>query len=158
MDLSSLFISMKTIAMKPTELLSAQLIDILFAGRNQSYGAYELRKTYSKRINTALLITLFFASAAFGVAALASGTKKKISQMKTPGGFIFTEVDFNKPKEPEPTPERQPQKKQVETRILNEPKIVASDEITHPTPDQETLGTDRDGRTIISCYNSAPPL
>lgn len=130
---------MKTIAMKPTELLSAQLIDILFADRNKSYGAYQLRKSYSKRVNTALLITLLFAAAAFGSAALASGGKKKNPVYKTRIVHDLKPLPEDKPKEQLPEPERRTEAEPVETRILATPEIV--EVVEHPMPDQETLAT-----------------
>src|SRR5688500_8859347 len=35
-------------------------LDLVFANRNQSYGAYELRRNYNKRMSKALLLTLAF--------------------------------------------------------------------------------------------------
>ena len=43
--------------MEAKNILSANILDILFEGRNKDYGAYDLRNTYDKRINTALGIT-----------------------------------------------------------------------------------------------------
>ena len=43
--------------METNKILSADILDILFEGRNKEYGAYELRKTYNKRITMALIIT-----------------------------------------------------------------------------------------------------
>ena len=123
--------------MKPTELLSAQLIDILFSDRNKLYGAYELRKTYSRRINTALFITLFFAGAAFGAAALASGAKKKIPTLRSDEGIVLTAVEEKKIKEPLPEPELRPKPEPVQTRIFTTPQIV--EVVQHPTPDQPTF-------------------
>ncbi len=40
--------------MNSNEILTADLIDILFEGKNKVYGAYDLRKTYNKRISIAL--------------------------------------------------------------------------------------------------------
>ncbi|MBS1566038.1 MAG: energy transducer TonB, partial [Bacteroidetes bacterium] len=36
------------------KIMSADVLDIIFDGRNKDYGAYELRKTYNKRLTTAL--------------------------------------------------------------------------------------------------------
>ncbi|MGN6531914.1 MAG: energy transducer TonB, partial [Ginsengibacter sp.] len=44
--------------MEAKQILKADLLDILFEGRNKEYGAYELRKTYNKRITTALIGTV----------------------------------------------------------------------------------------------------
>ena len=43
--------------MEATKILNADLLDILFDNKNKDYGAYNLRRTYNKRITTALLIT-----------------------------------------------------------------------------------------------------
>ena len=39
------------------KILSADILDIVFEGRNKEYGAYDLRKTYDSRIKKALLVT-----------------------------------------------------------------------------------------------------
>jgi protein TonB len=44
--------------MEANQLLSADVLDILFEGRNKKYGAYELRKMYSRRMLQAMLATL----------------------------------------------------------------------------------------------------
>ena len=41
--------------MEINKILSADILDIIFEGRNKSYGAYDLRKTYNNRLRTALL-------------------------------------------------------------------------------------------------------
>lgn len=51
--------------MKAREILKADFLDLLFDNRNKSYGAYSLRKTYNKRLVTALGIAF---SAAFSAA------------------------------------------------------------------------------------------
>ncbi|MCW3113477.1 MAG: energy transducer TonB, partial [Segetibacter sp.] len=40
--------------MELNKIMNADLIDILFDGKNKEYGAYELRKTYNKRITIAM--------------------------------------------------------------------------------------------------------
>jgi len=37
------------------KILTADFLDILFEGKNKAYGAYELRKTYDKRLRNGLL-------------------------------------------------------------------------------------------------------
>lgn len=44
--------------MQATQILSASFLDILFENRNKEYGAYDLRKSYNKRLGSALLILL----------------------------------------------------------------------------------------------------
>lgn len=43
--------------MQPEQILSSDLLDILFANRNKSYGAYLLRRGYNKRLTKSLFIT-----------------------------------------------------------------------------------------------------
>ena len=41
--------------MEVNKILSADVLDLIFEGKNKEYGAYELRKTYNKRLTTALI-------------------------------------------------------------------------------------------------------
>ena len=40
--------------MEPNKILQSDVLDLVFEGRNKEYGAYELRKSYNKRILVAL--------------------------------------------------------------------------------------------------------
>ncbi len=40
--------------MEVNKIINADFLDILFDGRNKEYGAYELRKTYNRRITIAI--------------------------------------------------------------------------------------------------------
>lgn len=53
--------------MEVSKILSADLLDIIFDGRNKTYGAYELRKTYSHRLAEALIITIAVCVVSIGV-------------------------------------------------------------------------------------------
>src|SRR3990170_3774297 len=51
--------------MEANKILSADILDILFDGRNKDYGAYELRKTYNRRLLLSIagmagIVLLFF--------------------------------------------------------------------------------------------------
>lgn len=43
--------------MRTEQILSSDILDILFDNRNKSYGAYELRKHYAKRMMNAIAVT-----------------------------------------------------------------------------------------------------
>ena len=68
--------------MEANKILQADILDLVFEGRNKEYGAYELRKKYNKRITTALGITGAVAALLFGASflsnALSSGADKKV--------------------------------------------------------------------------------
>ena len=42
--------------MDVNKIISADILDIIFEGRNKEYGAYELRKTYNRRLTIALIV------------------------------------------------------------------------------------------------------
>jgi protein TonB len=44
--------------MEKMQILQAELLDLLFEGRNKNYGAYDLRKNYGKRMEYALIGTI----------------------------------------------------------------------------------------------------
>ncbi|MFZ1306550.1 MAG: energy transducer TonB, partial [Ferruginibacter sp.] len=43
--------------MEANKILSADVLDIIFEGKNKEYGAYQLRKAYKKTLTKALIIT-----------------------------------------------------------------------------------------------------
>ena len=43
--------------MEANKILGADVLDIIFEGKNKEYGAYQLRKSYKKTLTKALLIT-----------------------------------------------------------------------------------------------------
>ena len=63
--------------MEANKILSADVLDLIFEGRNKEYGAYELRKTYNKRITRALIITASVALLALLGSVLASTLKSR---------------------------------------------------------------------------------
>lgn len=69
--------------MEKSKLLSADLLDILFEGRNKNYGAYDLRKTYRKRIRLSLagmfLISLLMVAAT--LIANSDGKSKRVVEV-----------------------------------------------------------------------------
>ena len=51
-------LSNKEQLMETKNILNADVLDILFDGRNKEYGAYDLRRTYNKRIVTSITVML----------------------------------------------------------------------------------------------------
>src|SRR5438046_8914222 len=58
--------------MEANKILSADVLDLIFEDRNKDYGAYDLRKTYNRRITRALIITASIALLALLGSVLAS--------------------------------------------------------------------------------------
>jgi periplasmic protein TonB len=51
--------------MEKNSILNADILDIIFDGKNKLYGAYELRKTYNKRLAKATFFTIILVIFAF---------------------------------------------------------------------------------------------
>src|SRR5580692_10177977 len=49
-------LSNKPLFMEPNQIKEAHILDILFDGRNKEYGAYELRKTYNRRMVKSMVV------------------------------------------------------------------------------------------------------
>ena len=43
--------------MEANKILGADVLDIIFDGKNKEYGSYQLRKSYKKTLTKALVIT-----------------------------------------------------------------------------------------------------
>jgi periplasmic protein TonB len=121
--------------MQTNKILSAPLIDIIFDGRPKDYGAYELRKTYSKRINKALLITIALAGLICCSAFVANSSKKSRGPHGPKDSVILTEIHEKKIEEP--IPEKKPEVKPVKTEIYTAP--VIKELVETPPPTQEEL-------------------
>ena len=61
--------------MEANKILQADMLDLLFDGRNKDYGAYELRKKYDMRMATALGITGALLLAIIGGSVMAKSFK-----------------------------------------------------------------------------------
>jgi protein TonB len=119
--------------METSSILSADILDILFEGRNKNYGAYELRKTYDRRIVYAMSGT-FFLCLLFVVGSILANSKKKSSQLVLSPEIELSNIkqDEPKPEIPKPLPKPEPQK--VEIARFTPPKIVTDDQVK---PDDE---------------------
>jgi len=82
--------------MQPNQIKDADILDILFEGRNKDYGAYELRKSYNRRFTKAMMGT------GLVIAALCLGWI--LSGMKTSHAAALippTDVELASVKEPD---------------------------------------------------------
>ena len=119
--------------MQTQHILSANILDILFDGRNKNYGAYDLRKNYNKRLVKSLAIT-FGVCFLFAAVSIFANSKKVITH-----DFPIIDVTLNKYKKPdEPIIEKaknQPQvnpQKQVQQMAVNIP-VIMPDKYVEPT-------------------------
>jgi len=124
--------------METNKILDADVLDIIFDGRNKQYGAYELRKTYNKRLTIAMSVMLGVCLVSFGAIMIKPSEKKAKAQVLVQD-MSLAEVHEEK-KEPPPPPPPPPPKEppKVEIKQFTPPKIV-KEEVKEPPPKQEEL-------------------
>jgi protein TonB len=127
--------------MELNKILSADILDIIFDGRNKEYGAYELRKTYNQRllkaiIGTAVVIALVFII--YFLSNLGGGNKKAALTVQD---VQLEEVKEEKKNEPPPPPPPKIEPPKVEMAKFTPPKIVKDNEVKEEEkpPEQEKL-------------------
>ncbi|HXD79113.1 MAG TPA: TonB family protein [Puia sp.] len=127
--------------MEVNKILNADILDIIFEGRNKEYGAYDLRKTYNKRlvraiVGMAVILVLLFGG--FFLANLNGGKSTKKAMIVEDVQLEDVKEQKNEPPPP-PPPKIQPPK--VEMAKFTPPKIVPDKEVKpeEKPPEQEKL-------------------
>lgn len=114
--------------MEANKIMDADILDILFEGRNKEYGAYSLRKTYNKRLTKAIIVTaavILLLCGSYFLSNLQGAPKKQamvINEME------LTEVAKEKPIEV-PPPVKPPEMKKIETLQFTPPKITKDEDV-----------------------------
>lgn len=118
--------------MEPNQILKADILDLLFEDRNKAYGAYELRKTYNKRMTTALVVTasilLLILLSSF-LANQFEGTEDAKLNVKD---VVLEDIKQEEEKKPEPPPPPPPPKQEppkVEMTKFTPPVIKKDEEV-----------------------------
>ena len=127
--------------MDVNKILNADILDIIFEDRNKEYGAYDLRKTYNKRLikalfGTAIAILLLFAG--YFLSNLSGGSKKAQLVVQD---VQLEDVKEDKKNEPPPPPPPKVEPPKVEMAKFTPPKIVKDEEVKQDEkpPEQEKL-------------------
>ena len=115
--------------MEPNKILQSDILDLVFEGRNKDYGAYDLRKTYNKRILTALIITfgvgILIVLASFVSKQFASPEKQQVVR----DVVIENVTEKEKPPPPPPPPPKTPPPPKVEMAKFTPPVIKKDEEV-----------------------------
>jgi len=116
--------------MEANKILSADILDIVFDGRNKEYGAYELRKTYNRRliiaiIGMAVLCAMLFVGYLLAN-TISSGDDKAIVVQDVQLEELKQE---QKEEPPPPPPPKPPDPPKVEMAKFTPPKIVKDEEV-----------------------------
>ena len=118
--------------MDVNKILSADVLDIIFDGKNKSYGAYELRKTYNSRLTKALIVTaalllLIFLGTVFANILNKGKDKNEFDVVDTQMAEV--KKDEPPPPPPPPPPPTPPPPPEVNQVKFTPPKIVKDEEV-----------------------------
>lgn len=125
--------------MESSTILTADVLDILFEGRNKEYGAYDLRRTYKKRLAisiTVMLSTLLLCCIGF---VFGGDKKQTITQIEIPETELAN-IEEKQPVEPPPPPPppKMPEPPKVEILKFTPPVIVNDDQVKKEDMPPET--------------------
>lgn len=127
--------------MDPNSILKSDLLDIIFQGRNKEYGAYELRRTYNRRITIAIAGMLALVALVLIGRVIASSVKPEEKDIV----MVVNETelqDLQQPEEPAPPPPPPPPAAPpppVATVQFTPPKIVKDEEVVTPPPEVKQI-------------------
>ncbi|MEO8819460.1 MAG: energy transducer TonB, partial [Ginsengibacter sp.] len=125
--------------MERNQILKSDILDILFDGRNKEYGAYDLRKTYNKRITIALVTTI----AVIILFLIGSAIANKLNNANDAVVLHTTDATLQKIKPNEPPPPPPPPKipppPPVATIKFTPPKVVKDEEVIKPPPEVKQI-------------------
>ena len=137
--------------MDVNKILTADILDIVFEGRNKEYGAYQLRRTYNKRITYAIIGTVLVCLL-FLVGSLVanSGDKEKTQIFVEDVNLEDVKRDEKKPEPPPPPPPPKQEPPKVEITKFTPPKIVKDEEVK---PEEEIKEVEKLEDTKIGTIN-----
>jgi periplasmic protein TonB len=131
--------------MEANKILSADILDIVFDGRNKQYGAYDLRKTYNKRLWMAMLFAAIGVAAIAGLTVLSSTIQKQAEKKAKMSEVTISDIKQeekkkeNLPPPPPPPPPKTPPPPKIEMKAFTPPKVVKDEEVKQPPPAVEEL-------------------
>ena len=150
--------------MRANKIIKVDLLDILFDGRNKEYGAYDLRKTYNKRISIALIVTVVTISGLFIGSVIADRLSERdaatLMQVKD---VSLEALKSDEPPPPPPPPQpKLPPPPNIATIAFTPPKIVKDEEVIKPPPEVKQIEEARvDVKTVEGTKDIgivAPPV
>ncbi|MES2776628.1 MAG: energy transducer TonB [Bacteroidota bacterium] len=130
--------------MTAEKILQSDILDILFEGKNKSYGAYELRRQYDKRMKKAIAGTFILIALVGFTYMLASGNTSNVVMADADEPTQLTQVEMTKPKPPEPEKPKQTQAARPNVATVNpSAPLIVPDEVLPETkmPDRAQIDT-----------------
>jgi protein TonB len=136
--------------MDVNKILTADFLDLIFDGRNKEYGAYDLRKTYNKRITYALVGTFIICALLLVGSIIANTAKKAKADIVVQDVSLENVQQEKKPEPPPPPPPPKQEPPKVEITKFTPPKIVKDEEVK---ADDEIKEVDKLEDTKIGAIN-----
>lgn len=127
--------------MEANQILKSDILDIIFEGKNKEYGAYDLRKTYNRRISIALITTV----ALILLFLVGSAIMNSMKSNEVVKEMVVNETELKAiaPDEPVPPPPPPPPKlpppPPVATVQFTPPKVVKDEEVIKPPPEVKEI-------------------
>jgi len=150
--------------MESSTILTADILDIIFEGRNKEYGAYDLRRTYGRRLMVSITVMLSV-SLLLGIGFAFAGEKKQKAIVDiVPADVTLEKIKEEQPVEPPPPPP--PPKlpvQQVQVLQFTPPRIV-NEEVKEDEkpPEMQTLEDTKIGTMNVEGTKDdgivAPPI
>lgn len=134
--------------MDKNQILQSEWLDILFDGKNKSYGAYELRKTYNGRLKKAMIISFGIAASFVTIILMAKGNSTVSNTLNVIDISLekfkeeIKKVEIVKPIKKEPI--------KIKTVSVTPPKIVKDDQVK---PEEEVKPIDQMENVQINNFN-----
>lgn len=127
--------------MDVNKILKADILDIIFEGKNKEYGAYNLRKTYNKRITYAIIGTVTLALLVIAFQVIAALAPKSETKIIVEDVSLENMKEEKKPETPPPPPPPKQEPPKVEIAKFTPPKIVKDEEVKEDEkpPEQDKL-------------------
>lgn len=113
--------------METNKILSADVLDLLFEGRNKEYGAYDLRKHYNGRLGRALAVTGGVVVVLFCFGFVSGRGHVRSAPVTADTVMLSLAPDNPAPPPPSPPPPPVIKTPPVATRIFTAPQLVARD-------------------------------
>src|SRR5690349_10677530 len=140
--------------MEKSTILTADVLDILFEGRNKEYGAYDLRKTYNKRLTvsiTVMLSVICLFSLGF---VFAGGKKQIVKEIYIGEDPHLTEVKQQPKVETPPPPAPKPPAPPVELKTIKHVAFNIVPDTEVPETEKPAEITDLDNAKIGTFTNN----
>jgi periplasmic protein TonB len=133
--------------MDTNKIMTADILDIIFEGRNKLYGAYELRKTYNRRVAISLVVMATLSLSLFFSSIFANDTDKDKKKIFVDDVNLkhFEKEKPNLPPPPPPPPPPAREVPRVQVTQFTPFDIVRDEEVIAPPPAMDELDNTRIG-------------